>query len=382
MNKLIIKRIETFVFRAPLKNLVRTSFGIMRDRPALLVRVEDQDGVYGWGEVWCNFPSVGAEHRAALINEIVGPMLINHTFNDPSEVWKKTIEKTEVLAIQSGEPGPLNQVAAGLDIACWDLWARRQQRPLYRVLGSAHKDSIPAYASGIDPQICTQVIKESRATGFRSFKIKIGFNTDSDRKSIESAVSALLPGEKLMLDANQGWDIESAILFMRSVEGLPIEWIEEPLRANRPTNEWLELQEKINIPIAAGENISHLQNFQKAIHQGTLKFLQPDACKWGGISAVLPIARQAVEAGLIYCPHYLGGGVGLMASAHLLAAVGGGGMLEFDVQKNPLREGLATPFPLIHNGQFIMPQGAGLGTEPDLDEMAQYLVRSREVKAS
>ena len=59
-----LARLETFVLRCPIDTPVQTSFGIMRDRPAVFVRVSDTEGAQGWGEVWCNFPTVGAEHRA------------------------------------------------------------------------------------------------------------------------------------------------------------------------------------------------------------------------------------------------------------------------------------------------------------------------------
>ena len=65
-------RIEAFVFRAPIDTPVQTSFGIMRDRPAVFVRITDTDGAGGWGEIWCNFPTVGAEHRVRLVESGVG----------------------------------------------------------------------------------------------------------------------------------------------------------------------------------------------------------------------------------------------------------------------------------------------------------------------
>ena len=81
--------------------------------------------------------------------------------------------------------------------------------------------------------------------------------------------------------------------------------------------------------------------------------VQPDVAKWGGISGCLPVARRVVAARRRYCPHYLGGGIGLLASAHLLAAVGGDGLLEVDCNPNPLREGLAEPFPALATVTFF-----------------------------
>ena len=81
----------------------------------------------------------------------------------------------------------------------------------------------------------------------------------------------------------------------------------------------------------------------------------------------------------MYCPHFLGGGIGLIASAHLLAAVGGDGMLEVDFNTNPLREGLATPFPIMRTGKLSLQGGPGLGVVPNQSEINNYLVYKAEV---
>ncbi|WP_204265345.1 hypothetical protein, partial [Enterobacter hormaechei] len=85
------------------------------------LRVRDADGAQGFGEVWCNFPSVGAEHRARLALSVVGPALEGLGAVPPSEIFARLMSRLHILAIQSGEWGPLRQVAAGLDMACHDL---------------------------------------------------------------------------------------------------------------------------------------------------------------------------------------------------------------------------------------------------------------------
>src|SRR5476649_1071973 len=82
-----IARLEAFVYRAPVDTPVQTSFGIMRDRPAVFVRVTDTDGVQGWGEIWCNFPTVGAEHRARLVDAVFAPLAQGKTFASPETAF-------------------------------------------------------------------------------------------------------------------------------------------------------------------------------------------------------------------------------------------------------------------------------------------------------
>src|SRR6478752_10825959 len=98
-----IARVVAYVLRWPVRVPVRTSFGVMHDRPAVLVRVEDAEGAHGWGEAWCNFPSCGAEHRAALIEAVLAPLLVGRAFASAEAAFAEMTARTAVLAIQSGE---------------------------------------------------------------------------------------------------------------------------------------------------------------------------------------------------------------------------------------------------------------------------------------
>src|SRR5688500_791247 len=131
-KKIHLVALEAHVYRAPVETPVQTSFGIMRDRPAVLVRAVADDGTEGWGEVWCNFPAVGAEHRARLVEHSVAPLLVGREHASPGEAHRAVAGALEILAIQSGELGPIAQVVAGVDIALWDLAARRAGVPVYR----------------------------------------------------------------------------------------------------------------------------------------------------------------------------------------------------------------------------------------------------------
>src|SRR3954452_19401709 len=178
-----VRRIEARCYRYPLTTPVVTSFGEMRDRPAVLVRVENNDGLSGWGEVWCNFPSVGAEHRARLINDMLAPMLVGRAVTDPSEVFESLEAATSVLALQSGEPGPFAQGIAGIDIALWDLFAKRAGQPLWRMLRGA-SPRLRVYASGINPTGATAQAEAAMRRGHRALKLKIGFDADKDRGNL------------------------------------------------------------------------------------------------------------------------------------------------------------------------------------------------------
>ena len=92
-----LSKAEIFVFRVPIDLPLQTSFGTMYDRPSVLVRLEDKDGAYGWGEVWCNFPGVGAEHRANLINDVLIPLLFEQSSLQPAETLSLLTQKTKSI---------------------------------------------------------------------------------------------------------------------------------------------------------------------------------------------------------------------------------------------------------------------------------------------
>jgi L-alanine-DL-glutamate epimerase-like enolase superfamily enzyme len=367
--------LTALVFRCPSPVPVRTSFGIMRDRPAVFVRAESADGHVGWGEVWCNFPACGAEHRANLLETVVAPLLLNKDFSHPAYAFEEASSKTHVLALQSGELGPMAQVIAGVDIALWDLCARRAKLPLYQLLGGTNA-RIGVYASGINPDGALQTVQKKHQEGFRAFKLKIGFDTEQDIANLRSVREWLGPSLELMADVNQAWDLAQALDTLPKLAPYGLRWLEEPLRCDSEMHQWQALKAHSRIPLAAGENMLGSASFMSAMDSQAFDVLQPDIAKWGGISATWAVIQNTLSRGLRYCPHYLGAGIGLMASAHLLAAAGGDGLLEVDANENPLRTLLAPALQKIDNGFITLTQDPGLGVEPDLDALAMACQQS------
>jgi D-galactarolactone cycloisomerase len=357
-----VSRLVASVYRAPVAQPVRTAFGAMTDRPAVIVRAEADDAV-GFGEVWCNFPTCGAEHRARLFESVFRPWVVGQEWSSPAQAFFELSARSHRLALQAGEPGPIAQVIAGIDTALWDLAARRAGLALWRLLGGT-RDRVPAYASGINPHRAVDQAMAAKAAGFRAFKLKIGFGPERDLANLQALRGRLGPETPIAVDANQAWDLDQAITMSQALARHDPLWLEEPLAADSPIEHWRRLAEASPVPLAAGENLRGDDAFDAAIAAGALRVVQPDLAKWGGISACLPLARRITAAGLRYCPHFLGGGIGLLASAHLLAAVGGDGVLEVDSNPNPLREELAAPFPSLEDGQFVLPEQPGLGVAP------------------
>ena len=369
---LSVARLEAMVFRYPVATPVRTSFGVMHDRPAVFVRAEDADGAVGWGEIWCNFPACGAEHRARLLATVMAPLLADRRFDGPQAVFEHLTQTTAVLAIQSGEPGPIAQTIARIDLALWDLSARRAGQPLWRHLGGAH-GRVPVYASGLNPDRPAELALRKREEGYRAFKLKIGFGEARDLANLDALRAALGEAAPLMADANQAWSLPDAQHMAARLAPYRLGWLEEPLRADRPWSEWQALQQGTPIALAGGENLAGDAAFDAALQARVFSVLQPDAAKWGGISGCWPVIRRAQAAGLRYCPHYLGAGIGLLASAHLLAAAGGDGLLEVDANPNPLRSALSPALQRIDEGVAALGDAPGIGIAPDPAQIADAI---------
>ncbi len=291
-----VRRLAAHVLRSPVEVPVRTSFGVMHDRPMVLVEVETDDGLAGWGEAWCNFPTVGAEHRARLLGSVFAPLLEGVVADDPAAIFRTLTERTAVLAIQSGEPGPIAQCIAAIDIALWDLAAQRAGQPLWRMLGGGDP-AIRVYASGLNPEEPEKLAALRRDEGHVAFKLKVGFGTLRDGANLRALRLALGDRVRLMVDANQAWSFPEAREMAGRLEPFGLDWLEEPLRADAPMADWVALARASRIPLAAGENMAGDAAFDAAMACGAFAVLQPDIAKWGGLSAGLPVARRILAAG-------------------------------------------------------------------------------------
>lgn len=370
MTPIRIASVEAFAYRVPIAAPIGVAFGTFHDRPVVFVHVTDADGVEGWGEAWCNWPAVGAEHRARLAADI-GGRSVGESFADPGDAWRKLDRELEVLVLQTGEVGPIAQALAGIDVAVWDLVARKRGLPLYRCLGAGAVESVPVYATGINPDAPERFARARQVEGHRSFKLKVGFGRDLDVRNLAAMREALGPSAALMVDANQALALDAALELSRSMAPFDPVWLEEPLRVDAPAADWRALAAGSPVALTGGENLRGA-DLDDAVAGGVLRVVQPDMTKWGGVTGTLPVARGAVARGKRFCPHVFGGGVALLASLHLLAAVGGDGSLEFDRRPNAGRERVVGSLLPVRDGRVPVPQGAGLGAVPDLAALDRY----------
>ena len=217
-----IRKVEAFVYRYPIAVPVRTSFGTMHDRPAVFVRIEDADGAIGWGEAWCNFPTVGAEHRARVVNELIAPLILERPFASPRDAFD------EIDGEDGGAGHPIRRERSG---SPGDRGSRHRlvgpcgaarQKPLWSLLGGTDP-RLAVYASGINPDRPEKTIGAIRARGHSAFKLKVGFGDELDDRNLRVIREEFGQEIYLAVDANQAWDLKTAIRQGRRFEAYELE---------------------------------------------------------------------------------------------------------------------------------------------------------------
>ena len=375
MNEPIhIGRIETFRLRADVEGLPTSALGAMSARDGLLVRIEEPDGAFGWGEVWCNFPPHASQSRQQLLLNVIGPELNGRSFARPEDVRPSLEARWTTMATHVGEPGPFGHCIAGIDMAVWDLVARRVGKPLCAVLSSDPAKSVRTYASSLNPAKAVALAAELAAAGHTAFKLKVGYDLDRDEELVRSVRETVGETASIMIDANQSWSLDEAREAINRLAAFGLTFVEESLSALAPVSDWAKLAEQTDVPLAAGENICSDELYGRHLEAGALMFYQPDVAKWGGVGGCAAVSRRVVDMGLTFCPHFMGTAVGMAASIHLLAAAGGPGFIELDANENPLRTDLCELDLEVTAGRINVPTGEGIGIIPDAACMRRFQV--------
>ncbi|GAA1194964.1 L-talarate/galactarate dehydratase [Prauserella alba] len=314
----------------------------------LFVEVATEQGCQGMGFSYSK--RAGGKAQYAHLKEVADVAI----GQDPADIAK--IHESLLWAGASvGRAGVATQAVAALDVALWDLKARRAGLPLAKLLG-AHRDSCRVYnTSGGFLQASVAEIKEKASgaleTGIGGIKIKVGqpdWRTDLERVA---ALRDHLGDTPLMVDANQQWDRARARRMCRELEPFDLVWIEEPLDAWDATGH-ADLSRTFDTPIATGEMLTSVPEHMALLDAGYRGIVQPDAPRIGGITPFLRFATLASYAGLALAPHFA-----MEIHLHLAAAYPTEPWVEHFEWLNPLFEERID----IHDGRMWVPDRAGLG---------------------
>ena len=366
-----VNKIHIYACCAKISDPVVTSFGSMPSRRTVFICIEDHDGICGWGEIWGNFPIVTADYRAKLAAWVLPQYLLNAEIEHPGRFTTQLENRLNILCVQAGEIGPINSIIAAVNQALWDLRAHRAELPLRLLLNKNAADKIPAYASGLNPSDCIEETDRARDQGFTAFKLKIGFGKEVDERNLKAIRSKMTTGEKLFVDANQGFSLDLASDQIGMLVDYGVDWFEEPFIATATSSEWKKFKSTCPIPLAGGENL--LSDLLLTEAFGWLDYIQPDIGKWGGVDGCFDIAKKANILGKVYCPHWLSGGIGLLHSAHVLSAAGGKGLLEIDSNPNPLRTIITKQLQGLEDSHFLLGTKPGIGIDNPLENLTEYI---------
>jgi L-alanine-DL-glutamate epimerase-like enolase superfamily enzyme len=325
-----------------------------RQRPlaridVLTCEIATEDGLAGLGFSYTT--RAGTPAQLAHAKE-VGELLLGE---DPSGIGR-IHDRLLWAGASVGRSGVATQALAAIDVALWDLKAKRAGLPLAKLLG-AYRDSVRTYnTSGGFLHAPIEEVKaratQSLADGIGGIKIKVGQpDMREDLRRLAAVREHLGDGVPLMVDANQQWDRASALRFGRAVEDLGLVWIEEPLDAYDAEGH-AQLAAALDTPIATGEMLAGVPDLVRLVDLRAVDFLQPDVPRVGGITPYLKVAALADHAHLQVAPHFV-----MEIHVHLAAAYPRDSWVEHIEWLSPLFEERLE----IAGGRMTVPDRPGLG---------------------
>jgi L-alanine-DL-glutamate epimerase-like enolase superfamily enzyme len=318
---------------------------------------------------------------AEAVNHLLAPILVGKDADDVVAHWERMYQETLLV----GRRGGVLRAISAVDIALWDLNAKRLDVPLAVLLGGA-VGTIPAYASGgyYQPKTGRWVeavrneIELNRSHGFRDHKIKVGgLSVDEDAARVAAAVDAMAGEGRLALDANNAYrSVPEALWALRAFEraagDIGLWWFEEPLSPDDLAGH-SRMRQVAQTPIATGEIAATRWEFRDLLERGAADILQPDAGVVGGVTEWLRVARTAETFGVPVAPHWHAN-----LHAHLSAASPNCFAVEhFLLQKDIYNfEVLVTPETRLatDGGQLILTERPGIGIELDLEAVERFSV--------
>jgi L-alanine-DL-glutamate epimerase-like enolase superfamily enzyme len=321
---------------------------------SLLVRVDTEDGLTGWGEAF-GFGSIATTRSA--VDTLIAPLAVGREFADPALLFDD-IGRT---LHHYGRGGAVRFALAGLDIALWDLAGKKLDCPTSALLGPRVRDFVEGYASlpkYNEPNLVRHHVQAAIDQGFRSVKVH-----EVTAEAVATARATLGADHRLMVDCNCAWNREDAIGMARLLRRHNLTWLEEPIWPPEDVAGIQAVAQAGDVPpLALGENLGSLSAFEPYIAAPAPTYLQPSVIKVG-FTEFLRIARAAGAAGHKLAPHSAYLGPGLLASLQLAAALPDYDILEF------FNAELAMPLfgpigrPAV-GGLIAIPDGPGLGADP------------------
>ncbi len=360
-----ISNVEVNLYQIPLPRVLTDStHGVMKDFALITVEVVCDDYSTGLGYTY-TVSSIGGHSVYELIKRDVVPLLIGQDPLFIEKLWEEMYWHLHFV----GRGGLASFAMAAVDIALWDLKANYAKLPLWKLLGG-NTDRVKAYAGAIDLQLSIDDLLAQTESflqaGFCAIKTKVGHpEHDHDIKRVEALRKALGPDVPLMIDANMQWDVPQTIYMASVLQDFGIFWLEEPIIPD-DIDGHIRIAQNTRIPIATGENLHSLHEFQKMIASGAVDYPEPDVATVGGITPWMKIAALAEANNLPITSH----GVHDL-HVHLLAAIPNHSYLE--VHGFGLEQYLSEHL-VLEDGYALAPNCLGHGVKLEKEKLQQHIV--------
>ena len=325
------------------------------------LRLITDQGLEGWGE--------GSGHAAAAATKTVldtqlAPALLGQDARDIAGLRARLSKAFHGF----GRNGPHVFALSALDIALWDLAGKAAGLPLWRLLGGTPVNTLTSYASLLrygEAAMVAAACERALARGYRDVKLH-----EITVPEVAAARQALGGGPRLMVDTNCPWTVAQALEIARAMRPYDLTWLEEPVFPPGDHHGLAQVRREGGVPIAAGENAAGLHDFRAAFEAGAQDVAQPSVIKIGGPSAMLEIAALAKAFGVRVVPHNAYFGPGFLASLHVNATIAPNEPFErlfIDLEASPFHE-----LVVAKDGKVTVPDGPGLGRDPDMAVVRRY----------
>ncbi|MEP9377922.1 mandelate racemase/muconate lactonizing enzyme family protein [Aquabacter sp. CN5-332] len=355
-----IDQVHTHHVSIPFERPLQTGNHVYRDLENVLIEIH-ADGLVGIGYAF-NF----AFRQAAAIRLLVEDLaqsLIGKKVEDVRGHWGAMWRQLNFI----GQTGPSAMALSVVDTALWDLFAREQNMPLYRLLGAVRSE-IELYPTGgflADPiEAVIEEVLRHRAAGFRRCKIKVGRpDWQSDVKRVEQLRAAVGDDFGIMIDANQAWSVVDAISAGRRFQDLGVCWFEEPVSVYDVPGT-ARVADALDMPVAAGESVFTRWGHLELLDAGACDVLMPNLMRCGGPTEFMQIGALAAGRHIPVSSHTF-----TEISAHLVAAMPNATFCEY---LPGWWEKLFNEEQKIERGMFHLPDRPGLGLTFSRDIIGKY----------
>ena len=330
----------------------------------VLARITTSDGIEGIGYIVYPRPDLMTTIAAAARE--LGEHLIGLSVLEPEAAWDKLARRGDWV----GPGGLLHCALAPLDIAVWDANGKTLGQPLHRLLGG-YRDRVPTYASdglwySLSPAELAASARRHVDDGFGGVKLRLGREAtpEAEVRRVEAVREAVGPDVRIMVDINECWTPAQARRGGRALQAAGIAWLEDPVH-HLDVATLAELRRTLEIPLAAGEHVYHLDGFQSLLAARAVDVVILDLARVGGVTPWRKIAALAQAHRVPVCGHVVP-----EIQVHLLASIPNGHMVEYV----PRSAGILTAMPRLERGELVASPGPGLGLELDAAAVGRHRV--------